>query len=160
MLKVITVPNKILREKTMPLKKEEFNSPKLKEIIEEMKKTMQAENGIGLSANQVGFNKSFFIAFFNKKIYAFFNPEIVKESRKKIISQEGCLSIPGTIAFLPRSKSIILKAKKIDGREIEMKLFGLPAIICQHEIDHLNGILITDKAKKIIDIKKGDEVLL
>ena len=151
MFKIVTVPNPILKRKIKPFKRENFqNQKELKELIGEMKETMLANNGLGLSANQVGIDKSFFVAIWNDKFYSFFNPKIVKNSKEETLSEEGCLSIPGVYALVPRFKNITIEAQKISGKGIKLKVYGMLAIIFQHEIDHLNGILITDKAKEII----------
>lgn len=150
MFKIVKTPDPILKKKLNPFPEEGFKDrKKLKKLILEMKETMIANNGIGLSANQVGIDKSFFIALWNNKFYAFFNPEIIKHSKEEVLSGEGCLSIPDTLALVPRYKNITIKAEKIDGRETKLKAYGMLSIIFQHEIDHLNGILITDKAKEI-----------
>ena len=149
MFEIVKVPDPILKKKLAPLSGGDFkNQQKLKDLIQEMKETMIKNNGIGLSANQVGIDKSFFVATWNNKFYAFFNPEIIKHSEEEVLSEEGCLSIPGIIATVPRYKNITIKAQKIDGKETKLKVYGMLAIIFQHEIDHLNGILITDKAKE------------
>ncbi len=148
-MKIITAPNKILKKKMPFLIPEEFASQNLRQTIKEMRKTMEENNGIGLAANQVGIEKSFFIALWENKFYAFFNPEITKHSKETALIEEGCLSLPGITALVPRYTSITLKAQKITGKKVKLNLFGMLSIIFQHEIDHLNGILITDKAKKI-----------
>ncbi len=146
---IVIAPNKILKKKMPEVEENEFSSQELRKIIKEMKETMEKNNGAGLAANQVGIEKSFFIASWEDKFYAIFNPKITKHSKEIIEIEEGCLSLPGITAIVPRYSSISVKAQKITGKKIKLNLFGMLAIIFQHEIDHLNGVLMTDKAKKI-----------
>ena len=155
MFEIVKFPDPILKEKVSFFSEEEFkNQKKLEKLVLEMKETMMANKGVGLSANQVGIKKALFVVFWKNKFYAFFNPEIVKHSKEKILSEEGCLSVPDKICLVERYKNITLKARKINGKEIKLKAYGFLGVIFQHEIDHLNGVLITDKAKKCLEMKK------
>lgn len=155
MIKIFTIFNKkelsFLRKPTEFVKKEEI--PQFLPFIEEMKKIIIKTEGLGLAANQVGLNKRFFLAYYKNKFYLIFNPEIIKISKKEEINEEGCLSIPGIIGLVKRAKKIVIKGLNEKGKEIKIKANGLLARIFQHEIDHLNGILIIDKAGKLYRIK-------
>ena len=137
----------------------------IQKTIKEMQKTMREAIGIGLSANQVGLNMRLFIVQIseeplkrdeNNKIilpspelmefYAIFNPKIIKFSKKKIIMEEGCLSVPGIYGPVERPEKITLVGQDESGKKIKIKAGGLLARVFQHETDHLNGILFTDKA--------------
>lgn len=158
MIKILTIFNKkeakFLRKPTLLVKKEEI--PQILPLVEKMKKILITTGGLGLSANQIGLNKKFFIAQYKNKFYLLINPEIIKFSKKTEISEEGCLSIPGIVGFIKRAKKIVVKALDEKGKEIKIKAKDLLARIFQHEIDHLNGILIIDKAEKLYRIKNED----
>ena len=87
------------------------------------------------------------------KFYRVVNPGVASESSKKIADEEGCLSIPHTYGTVDRAESIVLEGLDKQGRSVRIKAEGLLARIFQHETDHLNGILFTDKAKNVFTIK-------
>ena len=119
----------------------------IKTLIEEMKETMNDAKGVGLAANQVGIAKKFFIAKLapDDETRAFFNPSIVPLSDETEKIEEGCLSIPGIWVEVPRYLKVRLTARDIEGNPVAVDLEGFPARIVQHEIDHLNGVLIIDR---------------
>jgi peptide deformylase len=102
------------------------------------------KNGIGLAAPQIGENRRIFIFQRNGKNIVAINPEIVEKSKGRIGNNEQCLSCPGADKRIMRHMAITVKWYDTDGNFHKSKLKGLPAIIFQHELDHLNGILITD----------------
>ena len=149
-MKVITYPHPILRKKT----KKVTDFSKIKEIVKEMKETMEKHQGIGLSANQVGLDLSLFVAKYNQKFYTVINPKILKVSKEKEEMLEGCLSLPKILANVKRPKSVALEAFNEKGKKIKLKAKGLLARIFLHETDHLNGILIIDRTKEIYQLKE------
>lgn len=80
--------------------------------------------------------------------FALINPEIVKFSRTKTDLEEGCLSIPGVFGFVSRPDKIVFKGYNLHGEEITAQADGMLAKVIQHEVDHINGVLIIDKIKK------------
>lgn len=158
---VIGSKNKILRKVS-----EEINeiTPQLKEFFLPMIKKMKKLNGIGLAAPQIGKNIRLFVvdvmAFnpelsswrFEKYIpkpiengYIFINPEIRTFSPQKHIDHEGCLSLPQKSGPVLRAKKIVMSAQDQNGKRFKLHAKGLLARVLQHEMDHLNGILICDK---------------
>ena len=143
--------NHVLRKKSLET---ELNSD-IRKLIEEMKVSMVKNNGAGLAAPQVGQNVRLFIISKEyspacrrgRKKLVFINPEIIKISKKTICEEEGCLSLPGEFIKVDRAKTIKIKALNEKGEEFKLKAKGLLARIIQHELDHLNGILIVDKQK-------------
>ena len=139
--------NPILRKKCENIKK---ITPEIKELIQEMIKTSTKE-GIGLAANQVGKSLRLFIVTMplEKEYYinAYINPEIIKTAGKQIIKEEGCLSLPGFAANVKRFENLTLKYLDENGQEKTFEASDFLARIIQHEMDHLNGILIIDKIK-------------
>lgn len=122
----------------------------------EISKKYKLRPGVGLSANQIGVNKRMFAAYFTDEKgeqheYTLFNPKIVSHSvaMTYLPEGEGCLSIDRPInGFVPRYEKIKVKANNLIGEEVILKLKGYAAIVAQHEIDHLNGILFFDRINK------------
>jgi peptide deformylase len=114
-------------------------------LIEDMKETMYANEGIGLAAPQVGILKRVVMVDIGKGINVFINPEIVNKSDETDLCEEGCLSLPGQSGEVERPVSLKLNYMDIDGKIQEQEFEGLMARAVCHEIDHLNGILFIDK---------------
>ena len=149
-MKIITFPNKILKEKTDEVK--EINK-EVKELVETMKKIMKENKGVGLAANQIGKNLAIFVAEDKNKILTFINPKIVKFIGKEEIVEEGCLSLPKIWGYLKRYPEVIIEYQNLFGKKKKMRAKGLLAQIIQHEIDHLNGELFIDKAIEVFKIE-------
>lgn len=143
--------NPILRKKSQPIKLVSTRrggkiDEKVLKLAQNMIKIMDKNNGVGLSACQVGKNIRMFVlpkGLTKKQI--FINPEIIKISKKTNIMEEGCLSLPGLEIPIKRAASLKLKALDQKGKEFKLKTIDLLARVIQHETDHLNGTLITDK---------------
>ncbi len=160
--KILTEPNKILREKS--LRVENVNKD-IQQLMDDMLETLYAAPGIGLAAIQVGVAKRVIVMDINRDrdkepkknpIY-FVNPEIVWKSEDKFTYEEGCLSVPNQFAEIDRPKQCNVKYLDYNGQAQELKADGLLSICIQHEIDHLEGILFIDylsKLKKEMIIKK------
>ena len=145
-LNIVTYPNKILRTK---LKKVvNFNDPQLNRITRKMKKNMIKYDGIGLAANQVGLNISLVVVNTEKGPQSFFNPQIKNKSLLKQKFDEGCLSFPGITGFVTRSKKISLEYQDENGNKNILEAKNLMATVFQHEVDHINGVIFTDRIKK------------
>lgn len=131
--------NPVLRKKSQPIKKVD---EKIRALAKDMLETMTKNSGVGLSACQVGKNIRMFVAHPG---IVFINPEIIKLSKKTETMEEGCLSLPGIFLKIKRAKSLKIKALDENGKKFTLKAKNLLARVIQHENDHLNGILITDK---------------
>lgn len=140
-LNVITVPNPILNQETSRIQK--FDN-KLKTLISDMFETMHEFNGVGLAGPQIGLLEKICVIEHEKTKYTLINPEITEHSGSEVM-EEGCLSIPETLVPVDRPTHIYVKAQDVKGKIIEFRESGFLARIIQHEIDHLNGVLITDK---------------
>lgn len=136
--------NPILRKKSQPIRKID---EKVLKLAKDMIETMNKNDGLGLSACQVGKNLRMFVILseLSPEKQIFINPEIIKISKKADATEEGCLSLPGVYLPLKRAKSLKIKAFDENNKEFKLKAKNLLARIIQHEIDHLNGILIVDK---------------
>lgn len=125
-----------------------------RQLVDRMKRAMHAAQGIGLSANQIGLPWSVFVgqiadAQGKPKFYALFNPRITWKSDEETPFEEGCLSIPGVYGNVVRSEKIVIEGSDKHGRPVKIKAWGLLARMFQHEVDHLSGIVFTDKATGI-----------
>ncbi|MGD8465565.1 MAG: peptide deformylase [Anaerolineae bacterium] len=152
-LEILTVDNPtqlaILRSKA---KKVQRVTPKMAALAERMLETMRQANGVGLAAPQVGVLQRLFVVELPEdeennqpaETYILFNPEIVKGHGEQI-GYEGCLSIPGYIGEVARQEQITVQGLNEKGRPARYKLDGYLARVFQHEIDHLDGILYTDR---------------
>jgi len=118
----------------------------VQKLAEDMLEIMEKNNGIGLSACQIGKNVQLFVIPKNLSTYwTFINPEITKLSKKTQTIEEGCLSLPNVFIPVKRAKSLKIKALNENNKQFKIKAKGLLARVIQHENDHLHGILITDK---------------
>ena len=136
--------DEILRKKS----KEVTNlTDNLKELIIDMKETMEKLGGCGLAAVQVGVLKKIIICApeEGKDIVVLINPEIISSSDELVEDSEGCLSVDGYRGKVLRPKSIVVKAKDENMNDIEFDAEDFFARLICHEVDHLNGVLHTDK---------------
>lgn len=142
-LNLVKYPNPILRAKCLEIN--EFNDY-IRSVADRMIQIMKEENGMGLAAPQIGLPIRLFVINEPNSLkppLVFANPKITYRNGTQSI-EEKCLSIPNFSKTIPRSKQIVVDAQDENGRLLGAKLNDLWAICVQHEIDHLNGILITD----------------
>ena len=157
--KILTEPNKLLRQISKTVEKVEDEERKL---MDDMLETMYAANGIGLAAIQIGVPKRIIVMDISKKENEknpmfFVNPVIIKKNVQKATYEEGCLSVPNQFAEIDRPSSCEVEYLDYNGNEKKLKAEGLLATCIQHEMDHLEGILFIDylsKLKKSMIIKK------
>jgi peptide deformylase len=136
-------------------------SSDIKQLADDMINTMYENDGIGLSANQVGFDLSLSIigkhALESENDLIIINPKIIEYSDEKTIEEEGCLSIPDIREKVIRSKDIVLEYQDLNLKTITRTFVDLPARVIQHETDHLNGVFFTDRLsfvkKKLLNKK-------
>lgn len=118
------------------------------EMVKQMFAVMRLQNGIGLAAPQVGLSKRLFVMSINGQDRACFNPEIVSSSDQLAEFEEGCLSFPGESCIIKRPDEIQARYQNQFGDWTEIKLVGLEARCFQHELDHLDGIIMHQRAKE------------
>ncbi len=152
---VLHNPDPKLRIKSEPVSAERINTPEMTLLIQELKETMVKENGVGIAAPQIGVHDRVIIAEIDDVATAFINPVITERSFRKIDSEEGCLSVPGTWGVVERCRSVTVTALNESGEPVTIKAQGFDATIFQHEIDHLDGILFIDRAE---DIQKASRL--
>ena len=162
LLQIVNLPDPILRRKAKPVTK--FDK-ELQILIDNMIETMREAPGVGLAAPQVNISQQLAVIEYAededeeeenedappkpKKLFVIINPEIVKASEETVMGIEGCLSIPGLHGEVERHEAIQVKALNRHGNPVKLKVDGWMARIFQHEIDHLNGVLFTDKAVRV-----------
>lgn len=139
---VVTTPDPVLRAKAKPVTK--INEGVFR-VLDNMKDTLYAENGVGLAAPQIGISKRLVVIDTGDNYMELINPEITDQQGEQIRS-EGCLSVPGIVGIVKRAERVAVKALNRKGEEITVEGTGLLSRALQHEIDHLNGILFIDKA--------------
>lgn len=130
----------------------------MREIIVELKDTLRAsKTGVGLSANQIGYDKRIFVINFNGDIRSFINP-IISNAKGLTLNREGCLSIPNKEYIRPRNTEITVVYQTPLGKTESRKLVGMAAYVFQHELDHLDGLLLSDIGLEITeDFDKASE---
>ena len=143
MLRLVTHPNTILRTKgkkiTNPL------DLKIQKLIKEMIDTMRAEKGVGLAAQQIGQALQIAVIEVDDTVYTLINPKITTLSRERESMEEGCLSVPGNFFSIKRSLSVQVRYLDEKGEKKKLRARGLLAQAIQHEVDHLNGVIILDR---------------
>lgn len=113
-------------------------------LADEMLETMYEEPGIGLAAPQVGVQRRFFVYDIGDGPEALINP-IIRESRGEWTHEEGCLSVPGLFWDIVRPKEIHITGYNIDGDEVSIEADELLSRLFQHELDHLDGVMLIDR---------------
>ena len=134
----------VLRDIAKPVV--EFNV-ELKELLNDMLETMEANNGVGLAAPQIGISKQIIVLRFDGITYKLVNPVIIKQEGKQN-SEEGCLSLPNVKGRVFRPEKVVVKAQDENGEEVNLIGRYDLARVLSHEIDHLHGILFIDKLRK------------
>jgi len=150
LLEIKKYPDKILKEKTVSI---ETLNDNIQRLIDDMVETMYAARGVGLAANQVGVPRRLCVIDTSIReekspLVVLVNPAIIEKEGVEE-AEEGCLSIPGYIPTIKRSAKIFVRGLNREGKPIEIEATGLLARALQHEIDHLDGILIIDRISPI-----------
>jgi peptide deformylase len=167
---------KILKMPCRPVKVPDRN---LKALIADMLETMHAANGVGLAAPQIGIPIRLCVVGIPAEIeeledgtevevapaqeYVLINPKIVKTSGDELMRDEGCLSLPGWYGEVPRHSWVTVEYQELNGKQRRLrKADGLLGWVIQHEVDHLNGVLFTERIRDIStlrDISQTHEVV-
>lgn len=148
-LKVVRHPNPILSQKALPVLRV---NRKLRRLVHDMIETMYQEDGVGLAAPQVGVPKQIVVISpqgTRGEEQVLFNLQVIECSSKQEVDAEGCLSLPGLTAEIPRARKIAYTALDLNGFPVRETAEGFHARVIQHELDHLNGILILKYAASL-----------
>jgi peptide deformylase len=152
---IVYLPDPVLRRKAKTV--ERF-TPELQTLIDDMIETMREAPGVGLAAPQVGISERVIVVEYPendeeedapKKLFAVVNPEIKEISDETDLGVEGCLSVPGLHGEVERAVAVTVKGQTRHGQPVKIKAKGWLARIFQHEIDHLNGVVFTDRATRV-----------
>ena len=151
LLDILTYPDKRLRKEAAPV---EVVDEEIQTIVDDMAETMYAAPGMGLAATQVGIDKRIIIYDIsgpedNPKLEVLINPEIVESEGSQLSESEGCLSVPDFRSDVKRFDRVKVDALDRNGQAVQIETDGIHAIVLQHEIDHLDGVLFIDKISKL-----------
>ena len=137
-------PDPVLR---MQAREVETVDDDLGSLVERMEHLLRDANGVGLAATQVGVLRRVFLFLPDpeQEPLALVNPRLVETSDERESDDEGCLSLQGVVIPVERHERVTIEATDLEGKEIRLELEGLPARIAQHELDHLDGVLILDR---------------
>ncbi len=178
MLKILNVPNKSLTKTAKPVRKID---KKIRSLVKDMQETLRLQDdppGVGLAASQVGENIQLFIIKTSLRAPAkvFLNPKILEQAQNSVLysdkgkaakkkgkksSLEGCLSVPRIWSPIHRPSKVLLEYETLEGKRKKEWFSGFAAVVIQHEMDHLNGIVFTQRAlEQNVPIyeEKGDEL--
>jgi len=149
-LEILKYPNPILRKRSKEVGRID---EEVKKLVYDMRETMYQAGGIGLAACQVGVPRRVIVLDVSPmdpqhSFFALINPEIISEEGE-IDHEEGCLSVPDCLEKVKRKEKVCVKGLSPEGMEIEIKGDGVLAIALQHEMDHINGILILDRMSRL-----------
>lgn len=136
----------ILKKKTVRVKK---MTKELLQLIEDMQETMMDAKGAGIAAPQMNRNERICIAKIGEEFVPLVNPEITWKGKREDTMEEGCLSLPNLWIDITRPTEIVLEFETPKGKHRELKLSGFDARVVQHEVDHLDGILIVDRVNSL-----------
>ena len=145
---IIKEPNPLLHQRADEIPPEDILSVEIQTLIDDMLETVKTADGVGLAGPQIAIMKRIAMVHTNDGIQAIINPVITKRSIRAFKSEEGCLSIPDVFGMVKRHRRVTVEALDRNGEEMKIEADGLTSIILQHEIDHLDGVLFTDKLIK------------
>jgi peptide deformylase len=149
-LEILKYPHPVLKKRCEPVGEID---EEVKKLIDDMTETMYGASGVGLAACQVGVSRRVIVLDVSPMdpqhtFFALINPEIISEEGE-IDHEEGCLSVPDYLEKIKRKEKVCVKGVSPEGMEVEIKGDGILAIALQHEIDHINGILILDRVSQL-----------
>ena len=158
-LKIARLGNPVLRQKSKPVDLDALKDPggEIQKFIEDMIETMHVEGGVGLAAPQVSRSLQIVVleCVDNSRypgkalipLTVLINPRLTDHSEETVMGWESCLSLIDFRGWVPRSKEVTLEAYDRQGKKIVRRAKGFLAVVLQHEIDHLNGIVFLDRMK-------------
>jgi len=146
--KIVINGEPVLHRRAAPVDPTELGTAAFKRLVLDMIETMRSANGVGLAAPQIGVGKRLFVADSPSGPIALVNPEFTWVASRTVRADEGCLSLPGQVFPVRRHAAVKVRALNADGQEVNFEAKGFLARVLQHELDHLDGILIDDRAKE------------
>jgi peptide deformylase len=137
-------PDPVLRMKAREV--ESFDED-LERLVERLKHLLRDANGLGLAATQIGVLRRVFVFLPDpeQEPVVLVNPRVAESSDERVTDDEGCLSLQGVVIPVERHERLTIEGGTPEGEQVQLELEGLPARIAQHELDHLDGVLILDR---------------
>jgi peptide deformylase len=151
----------VLRQKAKKIHRVDQST---KQLVQDLIDTVKDAPGAGLAAPQIGVPLRAIVTNVDDKIQVVLNPEIVEESDEEVLAEEGCLSIPGWYGPVKRKERVTVRGMSRTGKSVKIKTEGWEARAFQHEVDHLDGILFTDRMEdrsllhRVEDEEEEDEL--
>ncbi|MCE5191635.1 MAG: peptide deformylase [Actinomycetia bacterium] len=142
-MQILTHPNPALAEHAETI--DPHSDASLRPLVRTMAEAMYDNDGVGLAASQLGIQKRVIVFDIQDELGAICNPVIIERSAETAIDEEGCLSVPGINVPIERAVSIVCEGVSIDGERVVLEADDLLARVLQHEIDHLDGVIILDR---------------
>src|SRR5438067_1110531 len=131
----------------------------IQRLLDDLTETMLNAPGAGLAANQIGVPlRVCVVKGDDKQIWGLVNPEVVKKEGSQV-GFEGCLSYPGWVGEVERAETVVVKGRNRHGKEIRIKSSGFTARAFQHELDHLDGVLFTDRLTSLDTLQRVEELI-
>jgi peptide deformylase len=155
-LEIVTVDGPragILRRRAQPVR---GITREVRMLIDQMFETLRHARGVGLAAPQVGVGRRVIVLEVQDRRLALVDPEVLKQDGE-VVGTEACLSIPGLLGDVPRAAHVVVRARNRRNRYITVDATGLLARVLQHEIDHLDGVLFTDRVRDPKTLRQADE---
>lgn len=152
---VLHFPDPVLKQTCQDIA--QSTHPASRQMMQDLTDSFYANPGVGLAAPQIGLPWRMIVVDtrrhhkfgkYSSGLLQLFNPVILESSGKKV-GREGCLSIPDLIVRVPRKEKVLLQATDISGENVVLRAIGFEAVCLQHEIDHLDGVLILDRIRSI-----------
>ena len=153
---ILTFEHPALREKS---KKVARIDASIQRLLDDLTETMLDAPGAGLAANQIGVAlRVCVVKGDDKQIWGLVNPEVVKKGGSQV-GFEGCLSKPGWVGEVERAETVVVKGRNRHGKEVRIKSSGFTARAFQHELDHLDGVLFTDRLTSLDTLRRVEELV-
>lgn len=155
-MEIITVDSpraSVLRRRAQPVR---VVTREVQALIDQMFQTMRDAHGLGLAAPQVGMSRRLFVARLEDRQIVLVDPEVLHQEGEEMAT-EACLSIPGLLGDVPRAQRVTIRGRNRRNRFVTIEATGLLARILLHEIDHLDGILFTDRVRDPKTLRRVEE---
>lgn len=146
-LRVARIGHPVLRQVALPVPSDQLSTPEIQGLIRDMLETVEEYDGAGLAAPQV--HRSVRIVVLrlqsDEDLRVWVNPVLTPTTDRLTVTMEGCLSVPGLRGAVPRPSQVHVQALERDGSPVDLLLSGFPAVVAQHECDHLDGVIYIDR---------------
>lgn len=143
-MRILTHPDPALRQRAADV--DAASDASLGDLAQRMADAMYAAPGVGLAATQLGVLKRVIVFDLDDGLTAVCDPSLAEMSDEMTLEEEGCLSVPGIAVPIERADRVVCVGTDLEGRPVRIEATGMLARVLQHEVDHLNGVLIIDRA--------------